>query len=1533
MKNYARSIKFASTIVLFSMMLNAQSATTDLASAPLITSPTASVLPNVFLMLDDSGSMGWDYMPDNAGNFGIGTYGAASGHCNGVFYDPNITYDPPVTSTGASYANASFTLAWNNGYNTGGSSTNLSTSFRPTGGTAVPAFYFIYTGTQTTEKLKDYYNTNSTFYKECNSTVGSSPGLGKFTSVTVSATSGPGATDERINFANWWSYYHTRMLTMKTATGKAFSSIGNTFRVGYASINNNTGSDILALNTFDAAQKLAWYAKLYAATTNNSTPLREALSDIGLMYAHKLPASNASNALTSSVPDPIQYSCQQNFTILTTDGFWNGNAGVKLDGSTAVGNQDYAELRPMFDGSSGTVTTTTPYTTLQTYTKTTTGATSTTITSTVTKTKGSACSTAATTVPPSGAVSAYMSDVDNAHHIALALSTNAPDATRCYKLGGTGAGTAWICRGSGNSGDPAAPATESTVTDSTGKAWYLVQSGSTLPSTCVNDQTAFADTKYSAKNGACPGVTSTGSGFTVTTVTTDVPVTTSGQVRTEIETYTADQSTTQSTTNGIIGATSALTPTTPTYSFTSATTPTYTGTAVNTTGTSTTNTTSACIVSPPANSTVVSTATSSTGGSSVSTLLNQGTAQAGTPVVTSSPSGGTSDTLADVAEYYYTADLRTTALGNQLSAAPGFVGVNIENNNVPSSGLDGSPKQHMTTFTLGLGARGKMVFDPGYASASSGDFNDVRQGNTANGSTVCPWQTSGSCNWPTPGADKVENIDDLWHAAVNGRGTYFSAANPTGLATALSSALAGVSARTGSAAAATTSNAFVTQGDNFLFRSTFVSQQWTGELIRQELDVGTGAVLPAINWTAQTALDLNANRKIYFYDTGCTTAATCSSTGSNLSSFTLPNLTTAGLNNSFTTAYIASLSQLTSGSTDYLAIWTASTPYVAGNEYLRSGSWYHVNTAYTSGTTFGTADTNNSSVVNGPAGVNLVNFIRGDRTYEGATTDTDNGKYYHQRNHLLGDIVNSETTYVKSALSPGYTDPGYTAFKTSMADRQGMVYVGANDGMLHAFYAANNMISMTTGHIVTSGGTNVVGGAEAWAFIPTAVMPKLYKLADKKYDTQHEYFVDGSPITADICVSSCASTTSAVWKTILVGGLNSGGKGYYALDITNPAAPKALWEFTHANMGLTFGHPKIVKLKPTVSYPTGQWVVLLTSGYNNTSGDGKGYLYVVDANTGALATSVNSTGIIGTGVGSVATPSGLGYLDAPLSAPGINATATAVYAGDLLGNLWRFDINGDVGASGYEAQLLVTLLDPNNNPQEITTKPLLSLVDNTLVIYIGTGKYLGSSDLTNIEQQSFYAIKDTYPTTSTAGTAIYATPRSLGSNFVTQYLTTTTCPVGTSTTICSSGQLVIKSTSSPVNFASQNGWFFDFPLEGERVNTDPAIIDRTLLLNTNVPSASSCSVGGDSYQYQINYLTGGAVSSAPGGIIGTKMANELSTRPVVATLLDGTNKSYSQGSGGGTPTSTTVWKNPGGGGGGNLTGPATRRSWRILIQK
>ncbi len=1103
--------------LLLNLPLAGLSATTDLANSPMVTSSSVDVLPNIFFILDDSGSMGWTYMPDEVSNF-TWNYGYVSSQCNGVYYNPNITYLPPLDSTGASYPNSSFTAAWTNGFNTGAGTVNLSTSFRPGDGTSAgAAFYYTYSGTQTS---KTYSSTTSTFYKECNSSFGNTPGKNVFAKVTVSSTSGPGGTDERQNFANWYSYYRTRMLMMKTAASRAFAAIGNRYRVGFMSINNNTGSDFLNVATFDSTQKASWYAKLFNANPNNGTPLRSALSTAGLLYAGKM---NGQSFNGSSVTDPVQYSCQQNFTILSTDGYWNtGNdsgcsgrngAGCQLDKTSAVGNQD--------------------------------------------------------------------------NNLATAPRTPTP----------------------------------------------------------------FYDG----------------------------------------------------------------------------------GTATN-----------------------------------------------------------ASNTLADVAFYYYKTDLRNSTLGN----CTGALGSDVCEDNVPGSGDDKSVSQHMTTFTLGLGAQGKMVYSPTYKTDTSGDYLKIK-----NGDTGCSWLTSGAtCNWPIPGSDKSENIDDLWHAAVNGRGTYYSATDPTTLATGLSGALAGVNSRTGSSAAATTSNPNVTSGDNFVFSSTFTTQDWTGELIRQQMDLQTGAISTTVDWAAQSLLDgkvgaTSDTRTVYTYS---------SSAANKLKAFLWANLN-ATEQTYFQTANISSLSQ-----------------------------WCTVGTACLDATQKTNA-----------VGANLVNFIRGQTGYENRTTNAAANRLYRSRAHVLGDIVSAEAVYVKKPLYT-YSDAGYASFVTANTNRQGMVYVAANDGMMHAF--------------------NADTGAESFSYIPTTMLPNLYKLADFNYSAQHRYFVDGTPVVGD-------AYFGGGWKTILVGGFNGGGRGFYAMDVTNPAAPQALWEFKardssvtpcaattaaaegqtdDCDVGYSYGNPIVTKL------PDGTWVVLVTSGYNNVNpGDGQGYLYVLNAQTGAIIKK------IGTGVGSTTTPSGLSRINAWTDNGMVDNTSLRAYGGDLLGNVWRFDL------TAYTAHHLATLRDTGAGVQPITAKPELGLVSNHVVVYVGTGRYLGTTDLADTSQQSFYAIKDPLDATD-YGANFRAT-----ANVVQQTLTQTTDV---------SGAIVRTASSNAVDFSSNDGWFIDLPDTGERDNTDPALALGTLVFTTNVPNANACTIGGYSWIYYLDYRTGSFVSTASGQQVARRLGNSLATRPVLVRL-------------------------------------------------
>lgn len=1442
---------------------SASAQTTDVASLPVftVTPPSIDVKPNVFLVLDDSGSMDWTYMPDDANNF-AGKYGYASHQCNGVYYNPSITYLPPVDAAGTSFTSQSFTNASNDGYGvTSTGSTNLSTSFKAHGAdTAQAAYYYTYSGTQTTDRLKDYYTTSSTFYRECNSSFGSTPGSGVFTKVVVSSTSGPGATDERTNFANWYSYYRSRINMMKTATGLAFKTLTNRFRVGFMSINNNASPAFLNIADFDATQKANFYAKLYASVANNSTPLRHALSTAGRLYAGKLSTVNG-----ATVVDPLQYSCQQNYTIISTDGYWNESDSlvVRLDGTTQIGNQDGGLPRPYNDGSQVTTTTVTPYTSTQNQTTTITASTAN-ITWTRTNTViGGACSTISA---PSNTASAPM-NVGNSRTGAIGYSTVDPDGTnnRCYNNGSN----VWFCR-SPSGGSPAVSA--SSATGSNGVTWYLVSNiGSNTG--CVSAQTAFGGS-YSSTAGICPQQGVTGKYVTVTPQTQIETV--AGYQSVQTDGYTATQTTTQTTVNGVAGPVGPLTPSTPSYNLTTPGTPVVTSTT-DTFGAwanGTPNPNNQCVATAQLPTAGLSTATASSPtytGKTQNTVTTQLTTQvAGTPTVTSVGSGGVANTLADVAAYYYGTDLRSTSLGNCTGPiiSPATTPNDLCADTVPANGVDTANWQHMTTYTLGLGVRGRMVFSPSYLTDTAGDYTYVAKGVTAS-TTTCTWRDTltvagGNCNWPVPGSNKPENSDDLWHAAVNGRGNYFSATDPNTLTNGLSSTLKAIvnTPRPGTAAAAATTNPRITSANNFQFSSYFETRYWAGELIRQTINLADGTVPyfdplnpdpTAYNWSAQTQL----NAKTY------TTRNIYTNVSGSLAAFTWANLTTAQ-KAYFTAPYISTAAP------QYPNVLTGLSQFCSTGTTCISA----------------TAQSNTTVATGGAAGEALVNFLRGDRGNEEASLTTpDNAKFYRYRKSVLGDIVSAQPQWV-GAPTRQYSDSGYAAFKTLWANRTALVYAAANDGMLHAFSSAT--------------------GDEMWAYIPSFSLPRMYTLADKNYPDKHQYFVEGTPVIGDICSKAPALTCAdSEWQTILVGGMNAGGTGYYALDITNPASPKLLWEFTDANMGLTFGRPQITKLDD------GRWVVMLTSGYNNCprtgsaatancvlngTGDGQGRLYILNAATGTQVTGSP----ISTGFGSTGSPSGLAQIAAHADS---NNITKRVYAGDLFGNVWRFNVNTTATPAPqvnlpFTRNLLAVLKDgtlPTPNLQPVMDRPQITTVDGNPVVYVGTGRYLGVTDVGTNPKNSFYAIRDdlstTIPTT-------YTNPRSYAT-FIGLQAVTSTCPTGTDVNVCQPGQEVrtVSQVTGQAGDSLQNksGWYLDFPANaGEIQFTDPKLVMGTVAFTTSVPAASSqqaCTPGatpsdGQAYLYMLDYLNGGAVGTTS-GVVGANIGAGVATTPQIAVLPSG----------------------------------------------
>jgi type IV pilus assembly protein PilY1 len=279
--------------------------------------------------------------------------------------------------------------------------------------------------------------------------------------------------------------------------------------------------------------------------------------------------------------------------------------------------------------------------------------------------------------------------------------------------------------------------------------------------------------------------------------------------------------------------------------------------------------------------------------------------------------------------------------------------------------------------------------------------------------------------------------------------------------------------------------------------------------------------------------------------------------------------------------------------------------------------------------------------------------------------------------------------------------------------------------------------------------------------------------------------------------------------------------------------------------------------------------VFVTSGYNNVNGDtndGKGYLYVLNAITGKIIKK------IGTNIGDSTTPSGLGKINNWVDNALFDNTTLRVYGADLLGNVWRFDVNG-ASASGSVAQLMATAKDSLGNAQSITTKPELALVRGQPFVYVATGRYLGSTDISNTQAQSVYAMRD--PLTSTASptvTPVWANLRSFAKITITD---TTLNGALSRTAVCST------------NCSSTDGWFADLPDSGERVNVDIKLQLGTLTVLSNVPQNDACTIGGFSFINFFDYTSGLPISTAANGAFGYKIADSLAVGMNIVRLPSG----------------------------------------------
>lgn len=431
-------------------------------------------------------------------------------------------------------------------------------------------------------------------------------------------------------------------------------------------------------------------------------------------------------------------------------------------------------------------------------------------------------------------------------------------------------------------------------------------------------------------------------------------------------------------------------------------------------------------------------------------------------------------------------------------------------------------------------------------------------------------------------------------------------------------------------------------------------------------------------------------------------------------------------------------------------------------------------------------------------------YLRGDSSAEGAAPN-----YFRRRpSGKLGDIVNSAPAFV-GAPAFNYPEESYRTFRSAHRDRTPMIYVGANDGMLHGF--------------------NAETGIEQIAYVPSRVFPKLTRLIHRLYS--HTYYVNGVVSSGDVFYDD-------EWHTVLVAALGAGGRGIVALDVTDPdafseSAANAIVNFEYsdandADVGYVTGVPNIVKLA------NGRWAAVFGNGYNST-GNGKAILFVVDIETGELIRK------IATSAGTTVTPNALTSVVA-IDSDG-NRAADVAYGGDLLGNLWKFDLSDRNPSNwhvAYSGTPLYTATDGAGNVQPITTTPDVGRHPaGGLLVYFGTGKYLETADLTNTASNAVYAVRDNGAPVSKA---------------LLEQTVTGTQVIG-SGEAAANYRLVSR---NPIDWTRQDGWFIALPVSGERAVTDPILRNGRLIFTSLIPATTSCQ-GGSSWLMELDYLTGGQI--------------------------------------------------------------------------
>lgn len=475
---------------------------------------------------------------------------------------------------------------------------------------------------------------------------------------------------------------------------------------------------------------------------------------------------------------------------------------------------------------------------------------------------------------------------------------------------------------------------------------------------------------------------------------------------------------------------------------------------------------------------------------------------------------------------------------------------------------------------------------------------------------------------------------------------------------------------------------------------------------------------------------------------------------------------------------------------------------------------------------------------------NMINYLRGDATYE-----IKNNGTYRNRDTPLGDIVNSQPVYVGAPdpnLFSGQSFTGYSDYATFAANestRSGQIYVAANDGMLHAFDAAT--------------------GAETFAYLPAAVITNgLSTLSNKDYGTTtavpHQFFNDGEVTVSDIYVSS---GTGKGWHTILVGTTGRGtAKTVYALDVTDPTSIQFLWERSAGDGKTNSNYIGQMSGKPVIAQTADkQWQVLMGNGYNSTSDRAALLEFALTTSSGAWDTTGTLTAITAIPLGSTASNG----LAAPVTWIGdpTNGVSTVAYAGDLLGDVWSFDL------ASHTSTMLFTATDAGGKAQPITAGMLAGKDPATgnVWLFFGTGKYLDAADLADMSTQSWYGIiVQSGPTQLASLVTNLSSGRSalVNRSIIAEVPPTAGDPTATPPVLPTLGLRAFTIKPTTDDMTGKSGWYIDLTspvngAEGERMVT-PNQFQGSLLIGTSrIPQAADvCNPTGRGWIMALDPFTG-----------------------------------------------------------------------------